>query len=77
MSIVLLSHDLIILPLSGWGNENDMRIVDVKYDEYALAHTIKTKKGDPTVVNKLYGNVIINHNVLIRSVQHMQFSTAD
>ncbi|CDQ86281.1 unnamed protein product [Oncorhynchus mykiss] len=25
-----------------WSNENDMRVVDVKYDEYALIHT-KTK----------------------------------
>ncbi|XP_042287039.1 lipocalin-like isoform X1 [Thunnus thynnus] len=38
-----------------WGNENDMRMVEIKYDEYALTHTIKTKGGDPTVVNKLYG----------------------
>lgn len=34
---------------------NDMRVVDVKYDEYALIHTIKTKGSDVTVVNKLYG----------------------
>jgi len=40
---------------TSWGNENDMRMVDIKYDEYALTHTIKTKGGDPTVVNKLYG----------------------
>lgn len=38
-----------------WGNMNDMRMVDVKYDEYALIHTIKTKGSDVTVVNKLYG----------------------
>uniref|UniRef100_A0A3Q1K3V9 Lipocalin/cytosolic fatty-acid binding domain-containing protein n=1 Tax=Anabas testudineus TaxID=64144 RepID=A0A3Q1K3V9_ANATE len=38
-----------------WGSENDMRWVDVKYDEYALTHTIKTKAGVNTVVNKLYG----------------------
>lgn len=38
-----------------WGNENDLRMVDVKYDEYALTHTIKTKAGVDTVVNKLYG----------------------
>ncbi|XP_030292831.1 palmitoyltransferase ZDHHC23-like [Sparus aurata] len=38
-----------------WGNENDMRMVDVKYDEYAVIHTIKTKGGVITVVNKLYG----------------------
>ncbi|KAM7374287.1 hypothetical protein PAMP_006955 [Pampus punctatissimus] len=40
---------------SCWESENEMRMVDVKYDEYALTHTIKTKRGDPTVVNKLYG----------------------
>ncbi|CAB1333072.1 unnamed protein product [Coregonus sp. 'balchen'] len=39
---------------SGWNNENDMRVVDVKYDEYALIHTIKTKGGVSTVLNKLY-----------------------
>ncbi|XP_036379870.1 lipocalin-like [Megalops cyprinoides] len=38
-----------------WGNENDMRVVDVKYDEYALVHTIKTKGGVTSVLNKLYG----------------------
>ncbi|XP_053187606.1 palmitoyltransferase ZDHHC23-A-like [Scomber japonicus] len=41
-----------------WGNENDMRMVEVKYNEYALTHTIKTKGGDPTVVNKLYGRTV-------------------
>lgn len=57
----LLSHDLLWPPLtlSGWGNENDMRMVDVKYDEYAIIHTIKTKSGVLTVVNKLYGKVVI------------------
>ncbi|XP_046898966.1 lipocalin-like [Hypomesus transpacificus] len=38
-----------------WNNENDMRVVDVKYDEYALIHTIKTKGGVTTTLNKLYG----------------------
>ncbi|KAM3869204.1 lipocalin-like [Diretmus argenteus] len=38
-----------------WSNENDMRVVDVKYDEYALIHTIKTKGSVSTVLNKLYG----------------------
>ncbi|KAG8008175.1 Lipocalin, partial [Nibea albiflora] len=38
-----------------WGNQNDMWMVDVKYDEYALTHTIKTKGDVITVVNKLYG----------------------
>ncbi|XP_034539908.1 lipocalin isoform X2 [Notolabrus celidotus] len=40
---------------SSWDNQNDMRMVEVKYDEYALAHTIKSNAGDNTVVNKLYG----------------------
>ncbi|XP_034057850.1 lipocalin isoform X1 [Gymnodraco acuticeps] len=38
-----------------WGSVNDMSMVDVKYDEYALTQTIKTKGSDPTVVTKLYG----------------------
>ncbi|XP_051552394.1 lipocalin-like [Myxocyprinus asiaticus] len=38
-----------------WESENDMRVVDVKYDEYALIHTIKTKAGSTTLLNKLYG----------------------
>lgn len=38
-----------------WGSENDMRIVDAKYDEYALIYTIKTNGDFPTVVTKLYG----------------------
>ncbi|TKS87875.1 Lipocalin Precursor [Collichthys lucidus] len=28
-----------------WNNDNDMRIVDVVYDDYALVHTTKTKEG--------------------------------
>lgn len=53
---------IIYLTLSGWGNVNDMRMVDVKYDEYALIHTIKTKGDEFTVVNKLYGTVLISHH---------------
>ncbi|GAA6228347.1 lipocalin-like [Lates japonicus] len=37
-----------------WNNDNDMRIVDVQYDDYALVHTIKTKDGVSEVLNKLY-----------------------
>ncbi|KAF0038314.1 hypothetical protein F2P81_008798 [Scophthalmus maximus] len=48
-----------------WENQNDMRMVDVKYDEYALAHTIKTKEGDITIVNKLYGKVVICHDATL------------
>ncbi|KAJ3589014.1 hypothetical protein NHX12_009864 [Muraenolepis orangiensis] len=32
-----------------------MRVVSVKYDEYALIYTLKTNGGDSTVLNKLYG----------------------
>ncbi|XP_041863625.1 lipocalin [Melanotaenia boesemani] len=38
-----------------WGNKNDMTITTVKYDEYALAFTIKTKEEETTTVTKLYG----------------------
>lgn len=44
-----------------------MRIVDVKYNEYALTHTIKTKGDVITVVNKLYGKVIVSVNPSISS----------
>ncbi|CAM4643862.1 unnamed protein product [Leuciscus chuanchicus] len=37
-----------------WGNDNDMRVVDAKYDEYAIVHTIKTKEGKSEVLNKLH-----------------------
>ncbi|KAJ0023005.1 hypothetical protein NQD34_015139 [Periophthalmus magnuspinnatus] len=37
-----------------WNNDNDMRVVDVVYDNYALVHTIKTKDGMSEVLNKLY-----------------------
>ncbi|XP_047205205.1 lipocalin-like [Girardinichthys multiradiatus] len=37
-----------------WNNDNDMRFVDVVYDDYAVAHTIKTKEGVSEVLNKLY-----------------------
>uniref|UniRef100_A0A3Q3CCQ0 Zgc:153704 n=1 Tax=Haplochromis burtoni TaxID=8153 RepID=A0A3Q3CCQ0_HAPBU len=38
-----------------WGYLSDLRMVDVKYDEYALIHSIKTKGKESYVVNKLYG----------------------
>lgn len=49
------SNSLIRLFLpSVWNNDNDMRIVDAVYDEYAVIHTIKTKEGVSQVLNKLY-----------------------
>uniref|UniRef100_A0A669EXB5 Zgc:153704 n=1 Tax=Oreochromis niloticus TaxID=8128 RepID=A0A669EXB5_ORENI len=41
-----------------WGYLSDLRMVDVKYDEYALIHSIKTKGKESYVVNKLYGNMV-------------------
>ncbi|XP_031428658.1 lipocalin-like [Clupea harengus] len=35
--------------------DNDMRVVQVNYDDFALIHTIKTKAGINTILNKLYG----------------------
>uniref|UniRef100_UPI0037E803F9 lipocalin-like n=1 Tax=Semicossyphus pulcher TaxID=241346 RepID=UPI0037E803F9 len=37
-----------------WQNDNDMRIVDIMYNDYALVHTIKTKEGVSEILNKLY-----------------------
>ncbi|XP_026219097.1 lipocalin-like [Anabas testudineus] len=37
-----------------WGNDNDMQIVDVVYNDYALVHTIKIKNGVTDIVNKLF-----------------------
>ncbi|XP_034034392.1 lipocalin [Thalassophryne amazonica] len=38
-----------------WGSENEMTIVEVKYNKYAMIHMISTKGGVPTIINKLYG----------------------
>ncbi|CAG5874315.1 lipocalin [Menidia menidia] len=38
-----------------WGNVNDMSVIEVKYDEYALIYTVKTKAQEASVVTKLYG----------------------
>lgn len=43
---------------TGWETDNHMSIVDVKSDEFALIHTVKTKAGSSTVLDKLYGNSI-------------------
>ncbi|XP_068432541.1 lipocalin-like [Clinocottus analis] len=43
---------------TSWGKVNDLCMVEVKYDEYALTHTMKSKGSNPTVVNKLYGRAM-------------------
>ena len=40
-----------------------MRVIDVKYDEYALIYTIKTKGQEASVVTKLYGKVLISSDL--------------
>lgn len=50
------------LILSGWGNDNDMRVVDAIFDEYAIVHTIKTKEGKSEVLNKLHSKSSL-HNI--------------
>ncbi|KAL1006588.1 hypothetical protein UPYG_G00074150 [Umbra pygmaea] len=37
-----------------WNNENDMRVVAVQYEDFALIHTIKSKDGVSEVLNNLY-----------------------
>ena len=66
----------LIIPLTlGWNNENDMRVVDVKYDEYALIHTIKTKGGVTTTLNKLYGEVTFPSSSRSWHSEHASIST--
>ncbi|KAM7370018.1 hypothetical protein PAMP_011304 [Pampus punctatissimus] len=56
-----------------WNNDNDMRIVDVLYDDYALVHTIKTKNGVSEVLNKLYSRTPESSATLQQKFR--QFST--
>ncbi|XP_059377071.1 lipocalin-like [Carassius carassius] len=37
-----------------WANSNDMRVVDAKFDEYAIVHTIKTRGKESEFLNKLH-----------------------
>lgn len=37
-----------------WNNDNDMQIVDVAYDEYALVYTVKTQESVSEVLTQLY-----------------------
>lgn len=54
-----------LLPLKVFKNENNMVIVEAKYDEYALVYVVKTKNGVQNVVNKLYGKLIIMHHATV------------
>lgn len=57
--IWILRFNRISVTPPAWNNDNDMRIVDVVYDEYALVHTIKTKNGVSEVLNKLYSEFVL------------------
>ncbi|XP_016399764.1 lipocalin-like [Sinocyclocheilus rhinocerous] len=37
-----------------WGNSNYMHVVNGKFDEYALVHTIKTQGGESEILSKLH-----------------------
>uniref|UniRef100_A0A3B1K3B7 Lipocalin/cytosolic fatty-acid binding domain-containing protein n=1 Tax=Astyanax mexicanus TaxID=7994 RepID=A0A3B1K3B7_ASTMX len=37
-----------------YGTDNDMRVVDVKYDEYCLMYSFKTKEGSSYILNQMY-----------------------
>ncbi|XP_007254837.2 prostaglandin D2 synthase b, tandem duplicate 1 [Astyanax mexicanus] len=58
-----------------WGNSNDMRVVDLKSDEFAIVHTIKTKDGVSEVLNKLYGRSPDLSGELIKRFQKFSLDT--
>lgn len=49
-----------LFPPPGSDSDNNMIIVDAKYDEHVLVHVIKTKGDDVRVVNKLYGRLLLS-----------------
>uniref|UniRef100_A0A8B9GU33 Lipocalin/cytosolic fatty-acid binding domain-containing protein n=1 Tax=Astyanax mexicanus TaxID=7994 RepID=A0A8B9GU33_ASTMX len=53
---LLYIYDVYMCPvsLSGYGTDNDMRVVDVKYDEYCLMYSFKTKEGSSYILNQMY-----------------------
>ncbi|XP_034415937.1 prostaglandin D2 synthase b, tandem duplicate 1 [Cyclopterus lumpus] len=58
-----------------WNNDNDMRIVDVAYDDYALVHTVKTKDGVSEVLNKLYSRTPEASAVLQQKFSQLSLET--
>nr|BDO22871.1 lipocalin-type prostaglandin D synthase like protein [Sebastes schlegelii] len=47
-----------------WNNDNDMRIVDVLYDDYALIHIVAPQDGVPDTFTKLYSRAPVSSDVL-------------
>ncbi|KAM9846755.1 lipocalin-like [Aulostomus maculatus] len=60
---------------TSWGNLNDMSVVDAKYDDYALTHTIKTTGNNPTIVNKLYGREVDLNPELLEKFRQFSLQT--
>ncbi|XP_041670451.1 prostaglandin D2 synthase b, tandem duplicate 1 [Cheilinus undulatus] len=58
-----------------WNNDNDMRIVDVVYDDYALVHTVKTREGVSEVLNKLYSRSTEASDVLKQRFTQLSLNT--
>merc|ERR1711915_847119 len=59
-----------------WNNDNDMRVVDVVYDNYALVHTIKTKDGVSEVLNKLYSRTPMISDDLMMKFRQFSLETS-
>lgn len=58
-----------------WNNDNDMRVVDIIYDDFALIHTIKTKNGVSEVLNKLYSRTPEVSDVLQQKFREFSLQT--
>ncbi|CAG5895832.1 unnamed protein product [Menidia menidia] len=58
-----------------WNNDNDMRIIDVVYNDYAIVHTIKTKEGSSEVLNKLYSRTPETSAVLQQAFTQFSLET--
>lgn len=50
---------------AAWQNKNDIRVVDIVYDDYAVFHTIQTKDGVTEVLNNLYSKSVISHTTAL------------
>lgn len=53
------------LPASAWNNDNDMRIIDVVYDDFYMTYTIKTKDGVAEILNKLYSKSVAHRSTTL------------
>lgn len=77
MSPVITHRSTVLLPTASLGDGNDMIVVDVKYDEYALVHVVDTKGEHLTVVNKLYGESLVSLSQTLITAQCIFFLMAE